>query len=259
MTNPLTTQSRARRRLLAPLLVVAALAVGLSVAPARPAAAATATPEDAVIRLYSAVFDRDPDPAGLAYWSGRLASCTPYEAVANAFIGSGEWVTTYGRVDDRQFIATLYRNVLDRDPDAGGSAYWLARAQAGMTRTKLLQHFAESPEHVAKTGTRPGGLPLCLPTDPADIIRLVWMQHGDAWAAESAVGVARCESTLRPWAVSPGGGNWGLFQINTVHRGRVAAMGYSWSQITDPWVNSRVAHALWSEQGWGPWACRWAA
>ncbi|HSL59029.1 MAG TPA: DUF4214 domain-containing protein [Acidimicrobiales bacterium] len=258
MTTP-HSSSRASRRLLASLLVVAGLALGLGGVDARPAAAASGTSEDAVIRLYSAVFDREPDAAGLAYWSDQLASCQPYGAIASAFMGSGEWITTYGRIDDQQFVTTLYRNVLDREPDAGGAAYWVARARDGMSRTKLLAHFAESPEHVAATGTRPGGIPECRPTAPADIIRDVWNENGAGWAAESAVRVAWCESTHRPWVASPGGGNWGLFQINTVHRGMVAAMGYSWSQITDPWVNSRVAFALWAEQGWGPWSCRWAA
>ena len=70
-----------------------------------------------------------------------------------------------------------------------------------------------------------------------------------------ALAVARCESTLRPGAISPGGGNWGLFQINTVHRARVAAHGYAWEQVLDPHVNTEIAHALWSEQGWRPWTC----
>lgn len=80
---------------------------------------------------------------------------------------------------------------------------------------------------------------------------------------QSAYNVASCESTgghgLDPSAVSPGGGNWGLFQINTVHKERVANMGYSWDQILDPYINAEVAASIYGEQGWGPWSCRWAA
>lgn len=76
---------------------------------------------------------------------------------------------------------------------------------------------------------------------------------GDMYS--KALSVARCESTLNPNAVSPGGGNHGLFQINTVHRGLVASMGYSWSQIYDPYVNSAVARRIYDESGWSPWAC----
>ena len=70
--------------------------------------------------------------------------------------------------------------------------------------------------------------------------------------------VARCESGLRPNAVSPGGANWGLFQINTVHRGLVSSMGYSWDQILDPYVNAKVARRIYNQGGWQPWGCRGA-
>jgi len=77
--------------------------------------------------------------------------------------------------------------------------------------------------------------------------------------ARSAIGVARCESGLNPAAVSRGGGNVGLFQINTVHRKRVANMGFQWEQLLDARVNSLVAKTIFDEQGWRPWACRHAA
>jgi hypothetical protein len=77
--------------------------------------------------------------------------------------------------------------------------------------------------------------------------------------AQSAIGVARCESHLNPAAVSRGGGNWGLFQINRAHRGRVEAMGYRWEDLLDARVNSLVAKSIFDEQGWRPWGCRAAA
>jgi hypothetical protein len=73
---------------------------------------------------------------------------------------------------------------------------------------------------------------------------------------DKALAVAECESGLDPSAVSPGGGNWGLFQINTVHKGLVASMGYSWADITNPFVNSQVARVIYDDAGgWSPWAC----
>lgn len=70
-----------------------------------------------------------------------------------------------------------------------------------------------------------------------------------------AIAVAKCESGMNPRAVSPGGGNHGLFQINSVHRSMVQQMGYSWSRIYDPYVNAHVARTLWRQSGWGPWGC----
>ncbi|MGY6501515.1 MAG: transglycosylase SLT domain-containing protein [Acidimicrobiales bacterium] len=89
-----------------------------------------------------------------------------------------------------------------------------------------------------------------------DMIRAAFAERGATPAQQDqAIRVAHCESTHRWDAVSPGGGNWGLFQINTVHRGRVAAMGMSWDQMLMPYQNAQVAADLWAEQGWGPWTC----
>lgn len=91
---------------------------------------------------------------------------------------------------------------------------------------------------------------------PQDMIRVAFSERGASPAQqEQAIRVAHCESTLRPEAISPGGGNWGLFQINRVHAGRVAAMGYEWHEMLMPWQNAVVAADLWAEQGWRPWTC----
>src|SRR3954463_14325831 len=79
--------------------------------------------------------------------------------------------------------------------------------------------------------------------------------------ADQATRVADCESGMDPNAVSPGGGNYGLFQINTVHRQEFEEVtGRPWSDVTDPYANTAYAVRLYNESGgWGPWACRWAA
>lgn len=96
------------------------------------------------------------------------------------------------------------------------------------------------------------GLSACNPQEQSkDAIR----QHFPAAQHDRAIAIAQCESGLNPKAVSPGGGNWGLFQINTVHKPMVQKMGYSWDQITDPYVNSKVARTLYNQSGWSPWSC----
>ena len=79
------------------------------------------------------------------------------------------------------------------------------------------------------------------------------------WAEAKAIRVADCESGLNPDAVSPGGANWGLFQINrTSWESTVRSMGYSWSQMTDPYINSKVALHIYKAAGnsFNPWGCR---
>lgn len=74
---------------------------------------------------------------------------------------------------------------------------------------------------------------------------------------DKAVDVARCESGMNPSAVSPGGGNHGLFQINTVHRESFASVtGVSWEDgIYVAEHNTRFARWLYDDQGWSPWTC----
>lgn len=89
-----------------------------------------------------------------------------------------------------------------------------------------------------------------------DCIRVAFAARGaDLHQQDQALRVAWCESTHRPEAISPGGGNWGLFQINRVHRGRVAAMGLTWDDMLHPYANAVVAADIWAEQGWRPWSC----
>lgn len=77
---------------------------------------------------------------------------------------------------------------------------------------------------------------------------------------QSAVNVAQCESGMDPGAVSRGGGNWGLFQINTVHRDSFESVtGQPWSQVLNANYNAQFAAWLFTQSGWGPWSCRWAA
>ena len=93
--------------------------------------------------------------------------------------------------------------------------------------------------------------------DPGSVEAIIHEIFGPA--GDQAVRVARCESGLNPGAISRGGGNWGLFQINTVHRHRVQRMGYQWEDMLDARANAVVAYSIFQEQGWSPWGCRHAA
>lgn len=98
------------------------------------------------------------------------------------------------------------------------------------------------------------GLSAC---DEQTTVQTAIQQHFPEQTAK-ATRVADCESSLNPRAVSPGGGNHGLFQINSVHKSTVQRMGYDWSQIYDPHVNAKVARRVFNDAGgsWRPWGCR---
>lgn len=75
---------------------------------------------------------------------------------------------------------------------------------------------------------------------------------GYVWPCGQALAVATCESTLRLDAVSPDGQNIGPMQVNVIHSGKLRP-GES---LYDPAVSVRIAHDIYVDQGWGPWACR---
>jgi serralysin len=98
-------------------------------------------------RLYQAAFDRKPDLPGLGYQMHDLDIGVSLWQVASNFIASPEFQSTYGNLDNTQFITLLYRNVLHREPEAEGLAYHLNEFAQGQDRADMLTHFSESPEN----------------------------------------------------------------------------------------------------------------
>jgi hypothetical protein len=72
-------------------------------------------------------------------------------AMAQDFYRSGEYLVQ-GR-DDTGFVTDLYRTFFDRDPDAGGLAYWTGELSQGLPRDAALASFASSPEFVEFNAT----------------------------------------------------------------------------------------------------------
>lgn len=99
------------------------------------------------------------------------------------------------------------------------------------------------------------------PTPPigaSDVTAAIAAHFDTGELYNQAARVADCESSLDPNAVSPDGANWGLFQINRVHRADFEAFaGRSWNDaIFDADANAAYARHLYDQQGWTPWACR---
>lgn len=100
-------------------------------------------------RIYKAAFNRTPDLQGLGYWIAKMDEGVTVVQVAGGFIGSAEFQGLYGvNPSNEQFVDLLYKNVLDRNPDASGYAYWNSVLFNGLTRADVLAYFSESPENV---------------------------------------------------------------------------------------------------------------
>jgi hypothetical protein len=103
-------------------------------------------------RLYKAALDRVPDDGGLTYWIGQLDSGAEIHNVASGFVNSTEFRNNfYGDGSNTAFVTALYNNVLDRNPDAGGYAFWNDVLSNGSSRESTLVGFSESPENRANT------------------------------------------------------------------------------------------------------------
>lgn len=97
-------------------------------------------------RLYDTVLGRAPDAGGLAYFGDLIArGATPTE-IARSMLGSMEAASRYGGLSDRDFVASLYRGALDREPDAGGLAWSEARLAQGASRAQVAAGLADSAE-----------------------------------------------------------------------------------------------------------------
>ena len=97
--------------------------------------------------VYEASFDRKPDFAGLAFWTGVLASGTPLDAVADAFAASEEFRLLEGETDAEAYVRAVYTNATERGGDGPGVAFWTGAIEAGaLDRGDLLVAFATSDE-----------------------------------------------------------------------------------------------------------------
>lgn len=150
------------RRSLSILCLAAAVAASLGwvtpVSASVPGAAFTETgcegSSDSVARLYSAGLGRDPELEGFEFWLKEYtAGRQTFRSMAAFFADSPEFGINYGSLSDEEFVKQIYRNILGREGDAGGIAFWSGELGRTATRATILMRFAESPENIAKSGT----------------------------------------------------------------------------------------------------------
>ncbi len=109
---------------------------------------------DSVARLYTAGLGRRPEQPGFEFWLGEYSSGRwSLPRMATFFTQSNEFSSLYGNLDHEGFVRQLYRNVLGREGEDGGVAYWTGQLNTAQTRGGVLLRFAESPENIASSGT----------------------------------------------------------------------------------------------------------
>lgn len=104
-----------------------------------------------VYRLYQAAFDRTPDKIGFGFWLAVSDAGQTLTAISQSFIDSAEFTDLYGaNTSNTAFVDALYDNILHRDGDATGVAFWNGVLDHGTSRADVLVEFAESMENRAQ-------------------------------------------------------------------------------------------------------------
>lgn len=77
-------------------------------------------------RIYRAAFDREPDLGGMGYWLQVMDKGASVYDMAVGFAASKEFAALYGAAPtNAELVMRMYKNILHREPDAAGYAYWL--------------------------------------------------------------------------------------------------------------------------------------
>ena len=100
-------------------------------------------------RVYKAVMMRDAEAGGAAHYRKRLNTGLSRLAVVTGFVNSNEFQNRYGSLSNGEFVELVYRNVMNRQADAGGYNYWLGRLDSGASsRADMMLGFVESNEYI---------------------------------------------------------------------------------------------------------------
>ncbi len=102
---------------------------------------------------YSAALGRFPDEGGLRFWDGLREDGLSDRALARSFVESFEFIDRFGGPEAplEDFVCALFENVLERDGDEAGKAFWIGEIGSGrLDRVDMLQAFVLSPENLEK-------------------------------------------------------------------------------------------------------------
>jgi hypothetical protein len=87
---------------------------------------------DYVQKAYVAYYGRPADPAGQAYWAGRMdVEGGSLNAIIGQFGYSEEFNHRYGDMGDDELVSRIYLQLLNRDPDPAGRAFYVGKLKAG--------------------------------------------------------------------------------------------------------------------------------
>ena len=102
---------------------------------------AVVTTQQKVAALYTAIFNRAPDQAGLNFWTAQINAGTSFASIAAGFAQHEVFTTGIGALDNAGYVSALYTNILGSAGDTAGIAYWTARLAAGESKAAIVAEF----------------------------------------------------------------------------------------------------------------------
>jgi len=93
-----------------------------------------------IIEVYIAAFNRAPDKSGLDYWVKKVTDDGwSVDDVSKSFFDSPEVAIKYPTtLSNKDFLNTVYNNVLGRYGDEAGVAYWLEQMKNDITKDQMI-------------------------------------------------------------------------------------------------------------------------
>jgi hypothetical protein len=98
-----------------------------------------------VDRVFRRYLRRAADAGGRSYWITSIRNGKSLTQFRAQLLGSNEYFTKAGGTN-AAFVTKVYQDVLGRTPDAGGAAYWTAKADAGLDRGLIARQFLNAAE-----------------------------------------------------------------------------------------------------------------
>jgi len=113
--------------------------------------AKTVPTEQKIAGLYIAFFNRAPDMSGLSYWTNRAniaqnngqGASGVFRELSAGFATHPVFTSTYGSLNNEEFVKAIYVNSLGREGDSEGIAYWTNQLNNGLSRSDMVASFIE--------------------------------------------------------------------------------------------------------------------
>lgn len=102
-----------------------------------------ATVQQEVAALYSAIFNRAPDQAGLNNWVNLIQGGASLTQTADGFVQHPVFTELYAGLTNIQFVQQLYINVLGSEGDAKGIQNWADLLASGVSKAQVVADFVK--------------------------------------------------------------------------------------------------------------------